>query len=639
MLPQAPQNQDANASTANQPVEQLDARDYQQQAIGLELSQLIHKAGDLNALLQGLVRIILDQSKCNCVWLGSINSSEPTDSQIENSQASFVTLVQPDSLWPIVESQMRSLTNAAFANQTVCQTSLDGHVNTSLIAAPVLTAGKASKAETQLVLTGCFNHAEESELRQQWLMSMAAQAISQWQQERMVSNHSAINQNLNNAFGLARRLSQTENSDAATREMVNYLQRTLVCDQVALSICSDAKSAKISAVSGVEQVDVRSEFADQTIAALQQPLLEKRKLEFLAGSEKCSAAELALENYCIASGCDGVIAIPMSDAADNPTGSVLIGCDLQRFLDPAFHLSCQQIIELVSGHLQTVLRANDSLINTALNRFGRLKQSVTARNLAIVTAILVGLLCVPMPYRVWCDCSVQPVERRFVAAPYEGVLAQSLVNEGDQVAAQQVVARLDGRLLRGELAGVQAEFDVAKKRRDLALATGDVAQSQIAKSEMERHQAEVNILNQRLENLEVRSPIDGIVVAGDLEKAVGVPLELGQTLFEIAPLDTMVAEVEIPESEAQYVEPGMSVQLKFDSFPFQTFSAEIQRVHPRAEDVDNASVFVADVVLENSAGRLRPGMSGSAKVSSDWSPLGWNLFHRPWESIRYWSIW
>lgn len=639
MLPQAPQNHVTNTNTANQPVEQLDSRDFQQQAIGLELAQLVQQTGDLNALLQGLVRIILDQSKCNCVWLGSNNTASTADSQAVSQQTSFVTLVQPDSLWPVVESQMRSLTAAAIATQTVCQTALADQANTTLIASPVLGTDGKSNSEIQLILTGCFNHAEESELRQQWLMSMAAQTISQWQQSRVVSNQSAVNQNLHSAFGLVRRLSQTQSSSAAARELVNYLQTTLHCDQVTLSICSDAKSATISAISGVEQVDVRSEFADQTIAALQQPLLEARTLEFLAGSEKCSAAELALENYCVASGCDGVIALPLSDAGGNATGSILIGCEKQQFLDPAFHSSCQQIIDLVAGHLQTVLRANDSLLNTALSRLGRLKKSATARTLLLGATLLIGILCVPMPYRVWCDSTVQPVERRFVAAPYEGVLAQSLVRGGDQVSAQQVVARLDGRLLRGELAGVQAEFDVAKKRRDLALATGDVAQSQIAKSEMQRHQAKVTILNQRLENLEVRSPIDGVVVTGDLEKAVGVPLELGQTLFEIAPLDTMVAEIGIPESEAQYVKPGMSVELKFDSFPFQTFSAEIQRVHPRAETVEDASVFVADVVLENSSGRLRPGMSGSAKVSSGWSPLAWNLFHRPWESIRYWTIW
>ena len=317
MLPQAPQNPDVKVDTVNHSVEQQDNRDFQQQAIGLELAQLVQKTKDLNELLQGLARIILDQSNCNCVWLGSTTVPPAADLQPANQQISFVALVQPDSLWPIVESQMRTLAGSAFATKTVCQTSLNGHANTSLIAAPVLVVNATSNSETQLVLSGCFNNAEESELRQQWLMSMAAQTISQWQQTRLVSNQSAVNKNLHNAFGLARRLSQTDNSPAAARVMVNYLQTALSCNQVALSLCSDAKSATISAISGVEQVDVRSEFADQTIAALQQPLLENRKLEFLVDSEKSSSAELALENYCVASGCAGVIAVPMSDASGN----------------------------------------------------------------------------------------------------------------------------------------------------------------------------------------------------------------------------------------------------------------------------------------------------------------------------------
>lgn len=638
MLSQAPQNNAADLNAANQPVEQVGTRDFQQQAIGLELAKLVKDAGDINGLLQGLVRIILNQSKCNGMWLGSTSEAKIQADAIR-AKVDFVALIQPDSLWAIVEPQMRVLTNSAFETQTVCQAPLTGHVKTSLIAAPVLMLGSDVQSESQLILTGCFSNVEESELRQQWLMSMAAQTISQWQQMRLASNQSAVNQNLHNAFGLAQRLSQTENNAAAARVMANHLQAVLPCNQIALNLNSDAKSASISAMSGVEQVDVRSEHANQTIAALQQPLIENRKVEFLLGSEKDSAAELALENYCKANGCDAAIALPIVDPASELMGSILIGCEKQQFQDPDYHTSCQQIIELVAGHLQTVLRANEGLTTTVKSRLAKLKSSATARNFAIAAAILIGVLFIPMPYRVWCDCNVQPVQRRFVAAPYEGVLAESLVRGGDQVSAQQIVARLDGRTLRGELAGVQAELDVARKHRDRALAVGDVAQSQIAKSEMQRHQAKVAILNQRLENLEVRSPIDGIVVAGDLEKAVGVPLELGQTLFEIAPLDTMVAEVGVPESEARYVKPGMSVQLKFDSFPFKTFSAEIQRVHPRAEVVDDESVFVADVVLENTSGRLRPGMNGTAKVSSGWSPLAWNLFHRPWESIRYWTIW
>ena len=634
MQPQAPQTDAANP--VNQPVEQMGNRELQQQAIGLDLAKLVFDAsGDLNQMLQGLVRVILEHSQCNGVWLASTKT--PAELPAEQ-QFDFVTLIQPDTLWPIVEGPLRSFVGNALKTEAVCQIPLEGHSKTSLIAAPVLN-GVRSSSELQLILTGCFNNAEESMLRQQWLMSMAAQTISHWQQTRLAFNQNTVNQNLKDAFGVVHLLSQTDSAPAAARLMVNHLQTALECDQVALSLCEDAGSVTISAVSGVEQVDLQSEYAAQTIAALQQPFIQHGKVEFAVGQEKQSTVELALENYCIVNGSEAAIALPILDSTKTEIGSILIGCSKDQFQSSTFQTKCRQIVELVAGHLPTVLRANESLLKTVSNRFAKLKASATLRNFMIGMTLVLASLCVPTPYRVWCDCKVQPVERRFVAAPYDGVLAQSLVRGGDQVSAQQVVARLDGRVLRGELAGVQAEFDVSRKRRDLALATGDVAQSQIAKSEMTRHQAKITILNQRLENLDVRSPIDGVVVTGDLEKTVGVPLELGQTLFEIAPLATMVAEVGVPESEADYVKPGMQVQLKFDSFPFQTFSAEIQRIHPRAEVVDNDSVFVAEVVLQNAQGRLRPGMNGDAKVSTGWSPLGWNLFHRPWESIRYWMIW
>ena len=188
------------------------------------------------------------------------------------------------------------------------------------------------------------------------------------------------------------------------------------------------------------------------------------------------------------------------------------------------------------------------------------------------------------------------------------------------------------------MSAIRAEWEGAKKRRESSLANGEIAQSQIAKSEMRRHQSKIDILEQQQKHLEVRSPIDGMVVVGDLEKAHGAPVEMGQTLFEVAPLDQMVAEIGIPEAELQYVEIGMPVTIKLDAFPFRSWEGEITLINPHAEIVDNISVFVAEVEIEND-GDLKPGMQGAAKVSTHWSPLAWNLFHRPWESVRYWTVW
>jgi multidrug resistance efflux pump len=229
--------------------------------------------------------------------------------------------------------------------------------------------------------------------------------------------------------------------------------------------------------------------------------------------------------------------------------------------------------------------------------------------------------------------------RRFIAAPYDGILQQTLVQYGDVVEKDQVLATMDGRQLRIRLSGLRAEYNGAKKRRDSSLAKSDYADAQIALTEMNRLDAEIELLDQQVVNLEIRSPIDGIIVSGDLEKVEGAPLEMGQTLYEVGPLSEMLAEVAIPEAEIQYVSAGMPVAIKLDSFPFQTWHGEIQKIHPRTELVDNQSVFIAQVKMNNDDLRLRPGLKGTAKIRSDAYPLGWNLFHHAWETVRYWTIW
>jgi len=69
-------------------------------------------------MLQGLVRIILDQSQCNGIWLAS---THPAAEPIAEQQHDFITLIRPDTLWPIVEDSLRSLVSNALKTETVCQ--------------------------------------------------------------------------------------------------------------------------------------------------------------------------------------------------------------------------------------------------------------------------------------------------------------------------------------------------------------------------------------------------------------------------------------------------------------------------------------------------------------------------------------
>ena len=68
------------------------------------------------------------------------------------------------------------------------------------------------------------------------------------------------------------------------------------------------------------------------------------------------------------------------------------------------------------------------------------------------------------------------------------------------------------------------------------MAAGKTAAAQIDQLEIQRQEVKRQLLERRLANLEIKSPIDGIVVAGDLQRSEGVPVNVGQVLYEVAPL-------------------------------------------------------------------------------------------------------
>src|SRR6185436_18970478 len=121
--------------------------------------------------------------------------------------------------------------------------------------------------------------------------------------------------------------------------------------------------------------------------------------------------------------------------------------------------------------------------------------------------------------------------------------------------------------------------------------------------------------------------------------AEGMPLEQGQTLFEVAPLGRMKVEIAVREDDFAYVRPGMKATIQLNAFPLQSFQATIDCIHPRAELREADNVFIAEIELDNPSGVLRPGMRGTAKIAADRYPLGWNLLRRPITATLAWLGW
>ncbi len=588
----------------------------------------------IDQLLSNLATIVTHQSECLGLWACQRNGNG------EFGSAHLLTDPDSASLWTAVEDHACEMMERVARTRQICSSPIRSTSRSELVVAPVCSEIEAEEqTPVHLVLIGCFSAEQESVLRLQWLLGLASQTIARWQQHRNLKHQETRIRSLTDTMGLIHSLDQTTSIPEASLVITNHLRRLCKSEQVAISFCDTKGNSRLAAISDVEQIDLSCESNKLISHANQQTLLTGHELCYPAGDTANSPALLALEKYCKANSVESCINLPLVTSDNRTIGAVLIAGCTEQTSDTDYRQYVGQLIKMSSGHLDVVVRANRGTRDVVRNSWKKLRSANLFRALLIGFVCLTALMFVPLPYRVTCECEVQPVMRRFVAAPHQGILEKTFVESGELIESDHVVAHLDGRQLRIELSGLRAEFDGARKRRDSALAQGDVALSQIAKSEMERLRSNMEILEQNLANLEIRSPIAGIVVSGDLEKVEGAPVEMGQTLFEIAPLNEMLAEIGIPESEIQYVQPGMQVAIKLNAFPFKTWQGVVEQIHPRTEIVDDESVFVAHVKLSNVDNQLRPGMKGSAKITTESAPVGWNLFHRSWESVRYWMIW
>jgi RND family efflux transporter MFP subunit len=249
------------------------------------------------------------------------------------------------------------------------------------------------------------------------------------------------------------------------------------------------------------------------------------------------------------------------------------------------------------------------------------------------------LMLVPVPYRPTRNCSIEPSSRRYVASPIEGRLKSILVRPGDEVKAGQLLAKIDDSQITRDLAAAQAELQTHSKKRDIALASRAAGDLRIAQLECQQSQLKIESLTDQLQRLDIVSPADGVLVQGDWFGNEGMPVTFGQSLFEVAPLDRMIAEVHLNAEDLPWVRVGTPAILRSDTSLTQTWRGTIARMEPQAEIIEDKAVFVGEMEVENTHRLFRPGMKAEVVVNAGNKSLGWILFRKPYQWLQNQWIW
>ncbi len=247
----------------------------------------------------------------------------------------------------------------------------------------------------------------------------------------------------------------------------------------------------------------------------------------------------------------------------------------------------------------------------------------------MAAGVLLACMAVPLPYWPQRLCVVEPASKSFVASPIDGRIRQALVRPGDLVSPGQLLAHLDDEQLRWQLSTAEAEYAAASKKRDTALANRAGGELRLAQLEQERIVLQIESLEQQLGRLELRSPVAGVVVQGDWFQSDGAPVSRGDMLFEIAPMESMRVDIHLSTEDLARIEVGQTASVHVDAAPGTKWTGDLSRIDPRGKVIDSEVVFEATIEVENATGGLRPGMKGTARLSSGTQTLGWLLFHRP----------
>ncbi len=197
---------------------------------------------------------------------------------------------------------------------------------------------------------------------------------------------------------------------------------------------------------------------------------------------------------------------------------------------------------------------------------------------------------------------------------------------------------------RKESAVAEMEAEQSQGKLRILLAGARKEEIEAARAELARLQAQRDYLQKQLELVRVVSPISGVVTTPKPKEKVGEHVSQGDLILEIHRLETVTAEIAVPEKEIADVKVGQPVVLKARAYPSQTFHGKVTSIAPAAATKDGAfqeRTIVVNSELNNASGLLKSGMSGTAKVHCGRRWLPDLLTRRVSRYIRveFWSWW
>jgi len=306
---------------------------------------------------------------------------------------------------------------------------------------------------------------------------------------------------------------------------------------------------------------------------------------------------------------------------------------------------CKQIARLIAPLYESQNRLHEGIIwrwRAALQ--AHFQQASLRRKWlwgAGITALLLLFLCLPGQHRVTAHASLEGKIQRAIVAPEEGYLQEASVKAGEMIRQGQVLAQLDDKSIQLEIQRWLGEKQEYERQYNRELTALNPVEMRIAKAKIAQADAQLNLYRERLQRVRITAPIDGVIIKGDLSRAIGSPVQRGQVLYEIAPLDAFKLIIQVPQKSIRHVEQGQSGDVLLSSLPHRALPFTVTSVASVYSEQEQDIVYRVEAQIDNpELANLRPGMSGYAKIAVGRKPYAWLIAHPllDWLALKFWRL-
>jgi multidrug efflux pump subunit AcrA (membrane-fusion protein) len=159
----------------------------------------------------------------------------------------------------------------------------------------------------------------------------------------------------------------------------------------------------------------------------------------------------------------------------------------------------------------------------------------------------------------------------------------------------------------------KAAYETAKQRYEEAKSGGQKEDKELYRAAYDQADAQLQVAAKALSDATLYAPISGYISKRLIE--TGDTASAGRPVFEIVQLDTVEANVGVPETDVHLVKIGEKASVTLPALPGQSFEGAIRIINVAADP--STRTYMARISLPNPTHVLKIGMVAEAKIAGD----------------------